>query len=267
MNKKSDHSFQKVDKKDTEPVFDFESAFDPNNYLYFYEKSISPEVTKKQIDFLVKHLQLTKKMRILDVACGHGRHAIQLAEQGHSVVGVDSSKDFINIARSEAHRRGVSVRYVIGDMRHISYQREFDRVILLYTSFGYFSDDDNFKVLKNVAAALKSGGLFCLDILNRDALLKNLLPYVVTKKEENLMISCPSFDARTGRLRNDRIIIRNGLRKDFSFSIRVYNFTEIKNLLGLAGLDVHEVYGSWDEHPFTSESERMIIIAKKENYI
>lgn len=105
----------------------------------------------------MRELELDKPMKILDLACGHGRHANRLAELGHSVTGVDITSGFLEIAKKDAQERGVSVEYVQGDMREISFKEEFDRVLLLFTAFGYFEDEENFKVLENVAQALKPG--------------------------------------------------------------------------------------------------------------
>ena len=193
--------------------------------------------------------------------CKQGRHANRLAELGHTVVGVDVSKGFLEIAR--ANKKGINVKYVKEDMREISFKEEFDRVLLLYTSFGYFDDRENFRVLENVAAALKSGALFCFDIPNRDVFLKNFSPFMVTEKEGNLMIDRSSFDVNSGRWHNDRIYIREGKRVDAPFSVRLYNFTEIKSLLNAAGLDIQACYGNWNAQPFTGESRRMIVVAKK----
>lgn len=252
-----------MDEKADKPVFDFEAVFEPDDYLYFYEDVINEESTRPQIEFLAKELELDKPMKILDLACGHGRHANGLAELGHIVTGVDISPGFLEIARRDAKEQGVTVEYVQQDMREISYAQEFDRVLLLFTSFGYFEDDENFKVLQNVASALKPGGLFCFDIINRDVFLKNLRPFGVTEKGGDLMINRETFDSLTGRVYNRRIVIRDSKRKDTRFFVRLHNATETRDLLGGAGLHLHKIFGSWDGRPFQSYSWRMIILARK----
>lgn len=248
------------------PVFDFEAVFEPEDYLYFYQDALTEERTKREIEFLVKELELDKPMKILDLACGHGRHANRLAELGHNVTGVDITSGFLEIAKKEAKEKGVSVDYIMEDMRKISFQKEFDRVLLLFTSFGYFEDDDNLKVLKNVANALKPGGLFCFDTFNRDVFLKNFLPCIVMEKGNDLMIDRNTFDSVTGRLYTRRIVIRNGKRKYKPFFVRLYNPTEIRDLLSKASLTICKIYEDWDAKPFTTDSRRIIIVAKKGEY-
>jgi len=250
-------------EKDIKPEFDFKAVFEPDDYLYFYKDSLTEERTKAEIDFLVKELQLDKSMKILDLACGHGRHANRLAKLGYNVTGVDISQGFLEIAKKEAKEKGISVKYIQEDMRNISFIEEFNRVLLLFTSFGYFEDEENLKVLKNIADALKPGGLFCFDTANRDEFLKHILPYKVTEKGNDLMIDRITFDSITGRLYNRRIIIRNGKREDKPFFVRFYNPTEIRDLLEKAGLEIYKMYGDWQANPFTSGSTRMIIIAEK----
>jgi SAM-dependent methyltransferase len=251
-------------KSDNLPKFNFGGVFNPDDYLYFYTHTLSDEITSLQIDFLTNQLALKSPMTILDLACGHGRHANRLAQLGYKVTGVDITPGFLKLAIGEARKLGVNVDYFKGDMRHLTYNNEFDRVILMFTAFGYFSDEENFQVLKNVARALKAGGLFCFDTHNRDNFLKGFLPFIVVEKGKDLLIDRNSFDTTTGRLINKRIIIRNGRRKDTPFFVRFYNYSEISGLLKKAGLPVKAVYGDWHGNPFNSDSRRMIIVARKE---
>ena len=244
--------------------FDFERVFEPSNYLYFYADVLTPEQTKKEVEFLIRELGLRPPMNVLDLACGYGRHANRLAEIGCDVTGVDLTPGFLEIARKEAEEMGVSdkVRYVLGDMRKISFKEEFDRALLLFVSFGYFTDEENLLVLKNVNRALKPGGLFCFDISNRDVSLKNLPPCSMREKGDDLMIEKYVFESTTGRLNTKRIEIRNSKREDKHFFVRLYNPTEIRDLLERAGFSVLKIFGNWDGKPLDSSST-MIIIAKK----
>lgn len=242
----------------------FKAVFEPNDYFYFYEKILTDQITNRQIKFLVKKLKLGKSKEILDIPCGFGRHANRLAELGHKVTGVDITPGFLEIAKKDAKKKRVGVNYIHADMRNITFKNEFDRIIMLFTSFGYFTDEENLKILKNISGTLKIGGLLCFDIFNRDAFLKTFLPYIVSEKGKDMMIDLNSFDSVTGRLNCRRIVIRNGKRKDKPFSLRLYNPTEIKDLLNKAGLVIHKIYQDWDGNPFTSDSRRMIVIAKKQ---
>lgn len=94
---------------------------------------------------------------------GHGRHANVLAQMGHNVTGIDYTQGFLKIAQEEAFKIGVKVNYIHQDMRNINYNNVFDRIFALFTAIGYFDDDQNEKIFKNIYNALKPNGIFCFD--------------------------------------------------------------------------------------------------------
>ena len=243
--------------------FDFEAVFDVDDYLYFYGEILTDELSDRQVSFLTRELGLTSPLRILDLACGFGRHANRLAVLGHQVTGIDLMPGFLEIAREDAARRGVSVTYAQGDVRKIDFEEAFDLVLLLFTAFGYFDDSQNLRVLENVWRALKPGGRLVFDLNNRDVLVKKMLPFIVYDKDGDLMIDRITFDSSTGRMKNNRIVIRDGRRKDLPYMVRLYNPTEIRALLEQAGFSHARLYGNWDGEPLTSDSGRMIIVAEK----
>ena len=242
---------------------DIEEVFTTDDYLYFYEDKLTEERTENEVEFLEEQLELEEGMKILDLACGIGRHANLLSERGYEVTGVDITSDFLEIAEEESEERGVDVDYIEEDMREISYEEEFDRIILVYTSFGYFDDEENLQVLENVSEALKPGGLFCFDTLNRDVFLKHFSPYVVKEKGNDMMIDRNEFDFATGRWENKRIVIKDGEKIEKPFTIRLYSLTEIIDLLDEAGFEIYNTFGDWDGTSLSEDSRRMIIIAKK----
>jgi len=244
------------------PLFDLDAVFGVDDYLYFYSDSLTDERSNAEVALLMKMLELDSPMKILDLACGFGRHSNRLAALGHSVTGIDLMSDFLEIARKKAAEMGVRVDYRQGDMRQISFTEEFDRVISLYTSFGYFEDDENGLVMENMSRALKPGGLLLLDVPNRDVVVKGLPRSSVIDKNGDLMIDRVSFNALTGRSHNQRIVIRNGVRKDKPFSIRLYNATEIRDLLYKVGLDVCKVSAD-DGQPLSVGSRRIVVTARK----
>jgi SAM-dependent methyltransferase len=243
--------------------FDFDAVFEVDDYLYFYGEMLTDERTEAEVSALVSLLDLDSPKKILDLACGYGRHTNRLAALGHEMIGVDITPGFLEIARKEAIKRKVEVRYLHGDMRSITFENEFDRVMLLFTAFGYFSDEENQQVMVNASNALVSAGLLIFDTPNRDAFVKDMRPFWVMEKEGNLMIDRMSFDSLQGRIYNKRIVIRDGVRKDKPNFTRLYNLQELKELLTRAGLELKHIYGGWDQSEFSAASHRMIVIARK----
>ena len=253
-----------VSEKIPEPVeFDFAAVFDVDDYLYFYSEALTEERSNLEVDALVRLLSLDKPKEILDLACGFGRHTNRLANLGHKMTGVDITPGFLEIAMQDALKKGVEVRYQQSDMRMITFKDEFDCVMLLFTAFGYFSDEENLQVLVNVRNALHAGGLLIFDIPNRDTFLKRIQSYYAVEKEGNMMIDRMSFDSLHGRSYNKRVVFRDGIRKEKPFSIRLYNPNEIHGLITQAGLRLEHLYGGWEAQELTSESNPMVVIAQK----
>lgn len=246
----------------SEPLFDLEAVFEVDDYIYFYSEELTDERSDMEIAGWGKLLELDAPVRILDLACGYGRIANRLAALGHSVVGLDILSGFLETGQKDAEARGVQVDYRQGDMRQLNFVEEFDRVLMLFTSFGYFNDDENQQVMTNIAQALRPGGLVGFDIPNRDITTKDLPTCGVVDKGADLMVNRLSLDALTGRLRNERIVIRDGVRKDKPFAIRLYHATEIRDLLNKAGLEVRGIYGG-DLQPLSADSRVMFVIARK----
>ncbi|MBN1401473.1 MAG: class I SAM-dependent methyltransferase [Anaerolineae bacterium] len=245
-----------------DPLFNLEAVFHVDDYLFAYGDELTAARSEAEVAWVIKLLEIDAPMRILDLACGFGRHANRLAALGHQVTGVDYMPEFLDLARQGATELGVHVDYRQGDMRDVRFEAEFDRVLLLFTSFGYFEDRENERVIANMARALKPGGWLMLDVANRDTALKDLPPADVIEKGGDLLINRFSFDPLTGRFTNRRIVIRESVRKDKPFSIRLYSATEMAQLLERAGLGEYRLLDE-DGAPLSSRSRRMVVLARK----
>lgn len=243
--------------------FDLDSVFEADDYLYFYGDSLTDERSDQEVAALVKLLDLHPPMKILDLACGFGRHASRLAALGYEVTGIDAMAGFLEIAKTQAGAMNLQINYLQADMRQLESVDEFDAALMIFTTFGYFDDDENFRVLENITRALKPGGRLGFDIPNRDATLKVLPPATVIEKEGNLMINRNSFDMLSGRWHNQRIVIRDGVRKDKPFSVRLYNPSEITALLTRAGLAVTHLYSDWTGQLLSENGRGIVIVAEK----
>jgi len=254
------------------PMDDVANMFSVDDYMYFYAGYLDAERSTNETAMAVRMLGMTQPMRVLDLACGFGRIANRLAMLGHRVTGIEYQQGFLEIARADAEnndllrpqRRGW-VEYFQGDMRTLDYTETFDRVLMMFNSFGYFSDEENLRVMRAISRALKPGGVLGFDVANRDGVLNDFHPHYVTEMDSNLLINRFSFDVITGRLRNDRIVIRDGVRKDRPFSIRLYSVTEMRSLLAEVGLVLDEVYAEWDGSPLDITAPAMVVIAHKPN--
>src|SRR2546426_9095666 len=127
-------------------------AFFGEDYLHIYEPVLTPDRTQREVDGIVSLLALSQGSSILDLCCGHGRHAIPLAQRGFQVTGQDLSEVFLREAEKEAQAQSVHVQWLHGDMRNIPFENEFDAAINIFTAFGYLEDQgEDQKVLQQVS--------------------------------------------------------------------------------------------------------------------
>ncbi len=216
--------------------FDFEGVFN-EDYLYFYEKILTPEQTEVDVERIVELLDLPPGAEILDCPCGHGRIANALAERGFRVTGLDSSEFFLENARADASARGIEVEYVQGDMRDIPWRDRFDALVNWFTSFGYFSDDQNKAVLAQFHDALKPGGRFVLETLNITRLLLNFQPQHFIERDGDLMADEIQLDVENSRTLTKRMVARAGRTRKTHFVVRWFGVPELRDWLEQAGFE------------------------------
>lgn len=250
------------------PWYSEKAGFFGPHYLKEYVYDLTPERTLAEIDFLEKTLALKRGDEILDCPCGHGRHSIELARRSYHVTGQDLNSFFLDEAKKAANRAEVSVRWVRGDMREIPFEDTFDVALNLFSAFGCLeSDEEDQKTLDQTAKALKRGGRFVLDIMNRDYIARTYREKVKDWQQfsdGSAVLVERQFDPATGRNVQKRIrILKNGKRKEFSFSIRIYAVEELEAMFRKAGLALKQVCGNYDADPPTPDSMRHILIAEK----
>jgi SAM-dependent methyltransferase len=227
---------------------------------------LTPDRTQREVDGIVNLLALPQGSSILDLCCGHGRHAIPLAQRGYKVTGQDLSEVFLHEAEKEAQARGVHVHWLHGDMRNIPFEKEFDAVINIFTAFGYLEDQaEDQRVLQQVHKSLKPGGLFLLEIIHREGLMRHYAHQHIEYYPEGLIVlEERSFDLLTSHNEVQIIMIYpDGQRREYSHSLRVYTLTELVQMLVAAGLQVKAYYGGWDGSALTMDSFRLILLSQK----
>lgn len=221
------------------------------------------------VDFIEEAFELPEGSRILDLACGYGRFSIQLASRGYDVLGLDYSKELLEVARSEAKRKNVEVEFVRADMRAMQYNNEFDGVLCWSNSFGYFSDDENDKVLHLIARSLKRDGKLLLDLHNKDAVIRNHLGKRWFKKDHIFVLSDWSFDPRGSRsnIRETIIDTKAGTIREGVMSMREYTLHEMKRMLKDVDLEFLQVYGDtvkgFSSEGFSIDSSLLILAQKR----
>jgi SAM-dependent methyltransferase len=245
----------------SEPRFDFEEVFD-EDYLYFYEPVLTDERSDAETDVIWNVLALERGMDVLDLGCGHGRIANRLAARGCRVTGLDPTPLFLERARADAAARGVEVEYVEGDMRALPWSERFDRALIWFTTFGYFGDEDNRRVLAEANRALRRGGRLAIELHNRDVYVRRFLPVTIGESDGDLMFDRHEFDVHTGRTLTERIVVRDGHVRRAEYSVRFFTFTELRDWLLAAGFERVDGYDSGGGD-LTSETRRMVVVGTR----
>ena len=230
--------------------------FDSDYYHILYKHRDYSEA-RNFIDNIVEYLDLKKGSKILDLACGIGRHSIYLDKIGFKVVGTDKSPN--NIKKAKASQNN-SISFLqmemIDDTNH-----KYDGIFNLFTSFGYVNHDYNLKTIKNIERQLKDDGIVIVDFMNTLFVKNNLVI------EETKVIHDLSFKIR--RKSDGKHIykeIKFNDQKDYFFQEKVMDLSlnDFENYLKIHNLKIIKTFGDYNLNEFDIEnSERLIMVIKK----
>ena len=236
-----------------------------DDFIRTMAKITDPQIGA-EADFIEDSLGVAKGAMVLDLACGTGRHAIELTRRGYQVVGFDLSLAMLARAADEAQERNQKLNFVQGDMREMTFEDTFDGVYCWNTSFGFFEEEKNAQIVTNVRRALKTGGQFLLDVINRDFLARQAPSVAWFEGEGCVCMDEMNIDWITSRMRVKRtMMMDDGRTKETEYSIRVYSLHELGKLLHDSGFRVADVSGRTATPGvfLGADSPRTLILAEK----
>jgi SAM-dependent methyltransferase len=242
----------------------FEEIFD-EDYLRTLP-FLTPQATQSEAQFVVDVLSVQPGAQLLDLGCGYGRHAMELAARGFHLVGLDLSLPLLLRGADEAQRRGLSINFVHADMRELDFDAQFDGVYCLFSTFGFFDDETNKKTATAVARALTPGGRFVIEVLNRDYVIGELPTRVWWEGDGCVVLEEVEFNYFSSRIHSNRsVVFDDGRQIEQEISIRAYSLHELGKLLHAAGFRVVEVSGSVHTRGryFGNHSRHIIVVAEK----
>ncbi len=240
----------------------YEEWFNTKEYLEVYKNRDDVEA-ETLTELILSNIAIEGSAKILDMAAGAGRHAINFARRGFNVTAVDLSRNLIKVAKENASVYDLNIDFVHSDIRKFETSDKFDLVLNLFTSIGYFdNDEENFELLRKAYGLLKPGGCFVLDYFNKNYLEANLIPSSV--ETINGAVINQNRSIRGDRVIKEIIIKKNGDIKKFFESVRMFSFNELQTELENTGFKIISDFGDLDGKPFVLEtSPRVIIIASK----
>jgi SAM-dependent methyltransferase len=240
------------------------SYFDVH-YLLEYEPIFTLERDRREVGRLIDLLELPVGSRILDVPCGHGRHSHLLAEAGFDVDGLDYSAELLE--RAKARGTGSTLRFTRGDMRQLpaKWDRRFDAVVNLFTSFGFFLEPaDDGRVMAEFARVLKPGGVLVWHGGSRDGIMARFLQRDWWRTSDGTFVSHDRrFDPLSGVLTVYSSWTGPSGSGEREHRIRLYTATRLAELCADAGLVVERAYDGWRDRPLRRRSTEMLLVARK----
>ena len=202
--------------------------------------------------------------RVLDLCCGPGRHSIPLARLGARVTAVDRSPFLLEKARSRAELEKLAIEWVQEDMRSFVRPDAFDLAINLFTSFGYFGDEENLTVLQNVFRSLAPGGFFIIDILGKEIIAHGFASSAVEERPDgSTLVQTREIIDDWYRIRSHWFLIRDQKVAEVTFDTALYSGRELADLLKKAGFASVKLYGSLQGISYDLRAQRLVAVARK----
>jgi SAM-dependent methyltransferase len=243
----------------------YESAFDLD-YLARYPHRDDDEA-QRDVEAILRLLRPDPAAPLLDLCCGAGRHLLALYAAGfRRLTGVDLSISLLDEARRRFALAGSSeIELVRADMREIPFTDRFATVLSLFTSFGYFdADRENARVLRSAYGALRPGGRFLLDLMNRDWVLAHLVAEEETEVRGSPVRVRRSFDVDRQRVEKEVTPLSVGVdARPIRESVRLFTPNEVQEMLAESGFTGVRLYGSLAGETWSPESRRMIVVATR----
>ena len=229
---------------------------------------LTPQATQSEAEFVIDAMGLSPGAQVLDIGCGYGRHAMELAARGFHVVGLDLSTPLLVRGGEEAMRRGLEINFVRGDMRELDFDAQFDGAYCMFSTFGYFDDETNKKTVSNIARALKPGGRVMIEILNRDYVIADLPTRVWWEGEGCVVLEEVELNYFSSRIQVNRsVVFDDGRQLEQEISVRAYSLHEVGKLMHAAGFRVLEVSGGYHTRGrfFGNQSRHIIVLAERKD--
>lgn len=242
---------------------DWHESFFDGLWLEVQEHSFDAAQTRELVDAAQEALQLMPGAHVLDVPCGNGRVAIELATRGYRVTGVDRVGSLLETARRIASERKAAATFVEGDMWDLRVDGPFDAALCLWSSIGYGTEADDARFFARTAQALAPGAGLLVETHVVETLLPWFEPHGARWAGDVAVSETRDFDPVRGRILTEWVLSGPDRRERKVSSLRLYTYRELVRLLEAQGFEVTDAFGSPDLEPFEMGSPRLLLAARR----
>jgi len=228
------------------------------------------ENTVEQVEFIIEKMGLTGNERILDLACGYGRHALEFARRGYEVVGVDITEDYVNYGNEQAQKENLTAKFILSDIRDVKFENEFDVVLNMADgAVGYLENDaENMKIFKVISKALKPGGQHFMDIMSGDYAKLHFPCQLWEAGQKGLTLAGFDWNPETRTMLYGQLDYKYGeiLPKpemDLGNPTRLYTQEEVIEIMKTVGMTFKEAYSDTKGTPAGQNGFQMMAFSKK----
>lgn len=232
----------------------------------FWTRIIPHSQTLQEASFVERAFDLPPGAKVLDLACGNGRDALELARRGYRVTGVDLSREFLDLARSSAGAENLDIRWIHADMRELARLKlsGLDAVLIFGNSFGYLDRPGSQRLLQDLAAALKPGGGLAIDTgVAAESILPALRPQRWNRAGDIFLLSEPRYSPEASRLDIEYTVVQSGRVETHLASSYVFTTRELLEMVTGAGFEQPALQGGFEGEPYALGTPRLVLTARR----
>lgn len=230
-----------------------------------WRKCVTPELTLSEANFLVDAFGRAPPARVLDIACGNGRHSMELARRGYAVTGLDISMEYIDEARRTSQKAGLDIEWIRDDMRRLDRTREFDCALWFGYSFGYLEHEDTVAFLHALGDVLVPKSRF---VLQAGAVAECLLPRFREREwyqiDDILFAEENRYRVESSCVETNYTFVRDGTAETRPGVQYIYTVGEIRRMLANVGIVTIELFSTVQKDPFRLGCDQLLLVAEKQ---
>lgn len=238
----------------------FKIWFNSKYYFLLYQNR-NEEEAEKFFELIKNNLNITSDWKILDFCCGYGRLSKVISASGFDVTGIDLSDYFIEKAIKDSREKNLNIKFIKCDARTFNEFGKYNLVISFFTSFGYFTDEENEITFQNLCKSVIQKGWIVFDYFNPDFVINNL------DGAEEILIDHIKFKI-SRKIENNRVkklieVFTEDNKEEYVESVRIYSYNDLNDLFVKNGFVVEKVFGDYSGSEYSALSPRIIIFAQK----